>query len=942
MTGAPDLLVPDRGEIERFARLLFPYADSGTFVSLRAFDQFDRGVPPVFIRGIYVNGNLDALIEAAARAAEDAANNSKPVVFAPPICTFTNPDRARTEDLANGLVLSVELDDGDPEAARRWLEGLIGPATAIVASGGTWTNPGTGEVHAKLHLHWRLSEPTRMAEDHAKLRLARDLASRIVGADPTGKPIAHPYRWPGSWNQKAKPVLARLVHVSDAAEIHLTEALDALSDAIELAGLAEAEPPRSGTSTAPVPLLRSAMDAIPNPGTEIHYDTWIRLGYACWRAFDGSDDGFDAWDSWSRKSEKYDAGEQEAAWKRIGHAIEGSTAPRKVGAGTIFFYAKKVGWQRSEPEPRSTPDDRGYGATGEPDAGGAADPPSMVADSFAPTQPSEGIIPLGYDRGTFFYLSRSSRQIHALTADQHTKKSLMAMASVEDYWQRTKFISKKGNIVWDQAIDWLMTACRAVGVYNPDRMRGRGAWFDAGRAVLHLGDRLIVDGVKSPIMLAGSKHVYEAALPMLGELPPPLSTTEAHKLVDICDSLRWEKPIHGRLLAGFLAVAPICGGLAWRPNVWLTGPTSAGKTWVNENIIAVVLRGVALLVQSNTTEAGIRQALGSAARPVIFEEAEAEDGVAAQRMKAVLDLIRQSSSESGGKILKGTKDHAVRTFSIRSCFVLVSINVSVQSDTDESRISVLVMLPHNSDPVEFSRLNALVQATLTPEFSAGLVLRSARLLPVIRANAETFARAVAIKLRSKRAGDQLGTLLAGAYSLHSERRITTDEAEAYVETQQWEAVLDKQAESNEAQLLARITQHRVRAAWPQGGTADVTLGRLIAAANGGDATIPPDVADMSLRDYGLRFGVIKGIQGAGVYFSTGHPALKDMLRAMPWAAGWGRALARLKGAARPETSIRFGPGHKAKAVWVPLSTIDPGEDEAPIPPGGTSPAADLA
>jgi hypothetical protein len=193
--GTPNGLVPDRGEIERFVRSLFPYADSGTHVSLSAFDQFDRGVPPVFIRGIFISGSLEPLIEAAVRAAEDAASYGKPAVFAPPICTFTNPARARTEDLANGLTLSVEIDEGDTDAILALLQSILGPATVVVRSGSDWIDPQTGAIYFKIHIHWRLSELTRSPEDHAKLRQARELATMLAGADPTGKPVVHPLRW---------------------------------------------------------------------------------------------------------------------------------------------------------------------------------------------------------------------------------------------------------------------------------------------------------------------------------------------------------------------------------------------------------------------------------------------------------------------------------------------------------------------------------------------------------------------------------------------------------------------------------------------------------------------------------------------------------------------------------------------------------------------------
>ena len=44
--------------------------------------------------------------------------------------------------------------------------------------------------------------------------------------------------------------------------------------------------------------------------------------------------------------------------------------------------------------------------------------------------PFEGTIPLGHDRGTFYYLSRAAEQVAALTASQHTKQNLMGLASV--------------------------------------------------------------------------------------------------------------------------------------------------------------------------------------------------------------------------------------------------------------------------------------------------------------------------------------------------------------------------------------------------------------------------------------------------------------------------------------------------------------------------------
>jgi hypothetical protein len=226
MTHAPSLEA-DRPQIARFVDALFRYADEGTYVSLRSF--YD-GTQRVF--GIIphtLTSDLSRLVDAATREATRAARCGSPVVFAPPIATFSNPEQAREVDLANGLALSVECDSG-AQAARTMLETLLGPATIVVASGGEWVDPELGTIEPKLHLHWRLTEPTRDEEAHAQLKKARSLAMLLVGSDPTSKPAVHPMRWPGSWHRKAAPRLARIVSDTEA-EIELVDAIQKLEEA---------------------------------------------------------------------------------------------------------------------------------------------------------------------------------------------------------------------------------------------------------------------------------------------------------------------------------------------------------------------------------------------------------------------------------------------------------------------------------------------------------------------------------------------------------------------------------------------------------------------------------------------------------------------------------------------------------------------------------------
>ena len=534
--------------------------------------------------------------------------------------------------------------------------------------------------------------------------------------------------------------------------------------------------------------------------------------------------------------------------------------------------------------------------------------------------------PLGHDKGRFFFFTSAGGQVRDFSArDLQSVGCLLELARLS-YWEMNYPGKGESGFNVKAAGDDMMRQCYKAKIYNPDRIRGRGAWIDEGRSVLHMGDRLIVDGKACGLILDGSNAIYEAAQPLTKIHAEPLTNKEAHELFKLCSAPSWQQGIYGALLAGWLVVAPIGGGLFWRPSIWITGGSGSGKSWLQDNILRPALGGVALLVQGSSTEAGLRQALGCDAIPVLFDEAEREDANSAARMQNVLNLVRQSSSEGGGHILKGSQTHDAKKFRIRSCFAMSSINVGIEHQADESRITVLALKTRNKDQAAaiekaFEAVNAQVQATLTPEYAAGLIARSVRLLPVIRANAETFARAVSVFMGSRRAGDQLGTLLAGAYSLHSDQLITAEAADAWVRKQDWGTASGGEVERDERMLVNHIIQHRVRVAQSNAGPMDVSIGRLIMAAADDDSVISAHTAHETLCETGIRYDILNGVKG--VYISTNHKALKAMMAGTPWSAGWCPALGRLpKVVTKLPSAIRFGKLHQGRAVFVPLEAID--------------------
>jgi putative DNA primase/helicase len=537
----------------------------------------------------------------------------------------------------------------------------------------------------------------------------------------------------------------------------------------------------------------------------------------------------------------------------------------------------------------------------------------------------DGIIPLGFNNNIYHYLPKKGGQVVSLTPNGHSELQMRAMAS-DEYWYGLKQFEKpKGGFDWKGAAGFFMRSCQTLPIYSPDRLRGIGAWIDGERCVLHRGEHLVVDGhVHSGLRLPGKQSfVYERKASLTKTIAPPISTADAHKLGEIIKSMRWEKPIYGTLMSGWIAVAAICGALKWRPAIWVTGGSGAGKTTLDTNIVSPILEGICERMASTSTEAGIRQILGNNALPIIFDEAEAEGWTDKQRIQHVLDLVRQSTSEGGAAIVKGTQSQtgAIR-YTMRSCFMFLSVNVTINRQADESRITVLSLEnPPQGDleaQAHYDRLIEQIAALVTAEYCAGFVARAVMLMPVIRDNAETFKRAVAAKLGSARVGDQVGTLCAGAYSLHSSNRITLAEAIDWVDRQDWEEATSADAVTDEQRLMDKLLSRTITVQSIATGTVSRTVGELLKAAAGHD-DMPAGPAEDALKRCGIIPQAPTKTQDGGMWVANRHPALADYLKDTPWSSptSWRRALKRYPGAKSSVAQLYFA-GVYSRAIFVPV------------------------
>lgn len=536
---------------------------------------------------------------------------------------------------------------------------------------------------------------------------------------------------------------------------------------------------------------------------------------------------------------------------------------------------------------------------------------------------------LGYDGPTYFLFQHEKRQVMDITKSDLSDTGLIELAPIN--WWEEHFPGEKGGIDKKAAANWLFRQANARGIYDPSRIRGRGAWKDKDRYVFHHGDRLTVDGVPTDITRIASAYVY----PMARRMPEPaekmLTAEEGRHLLEVSKMIRWSMPASAPLFAGWVMLAPICGALKWRPHIWLTGPAGSGKSTIQRDFACALTAGVNVYAQGNSTEAGIRQKLKADAMPVLMDEAESNDDKERAKMEQILAMIRQSSSESQAQTLKGTISGSSMNFSIRSMFCLASVNTNLDKKADVDRLTKLVI--RSPDPLNgadhWDKLGDELHKISTDETIASrLLARALVMLPTILKNVDVFTRAAARFFGSQREGDQFGTMMAGAWSLCSDEVATDEQADKMMSRYDWGEHTEDNEQDDAERALEAVLGAKIRI----GTAGDLTVYELVReslTAYKEMDSVTAKEADAALRRHGIRVD----LKTDALLFGTSVSNLKKLVERTSFVTDLRGQLLRLPDAHRNEDKALWFNGHKSKCVAIKLSPLlkdDSGPEELPI------------
>lgn len=513
---------------------------------------------------------------------------------------------------------------------------------------------------------------------------------------------------------------------------------------------------------------------------------------------------------------------------------------------------------------------------------------------------------IGATNTDIFFFPRGSKLVKSYKQNGLTKNSLMTLMDKKIWGEY--FAKSDGGIAWDSAVNFILRKAETVPFYYNTMIRGAGAWKDRDRLVINCGSHLIVDGKKTDLYDFDSDYIYEKKDAIPYTMNDSFSKEQSAELIDILNMIDFTHKADHLILAGWLLLSAFGGALKWRPKVWLSGPRGSGKSYIIDDIITpLVGKDFGHIAPGTSSEAAIRRQAGTNSLPNIHDEMESDNKHYSENINNILMFYRVGSSGENGGIIKVSDNGNIQKWISQCMALFASIGAAIKNGADRSRITVINLKPPQPGEIrsreeKFKALEERV-SILNKSWSIGFNSRTLQIWPEIERCIKIMISICTIKLGSRREGDQVGTLLAGAYMVNHDKAPIASEASDWIETLDIENISsDKHSKPDEALVIDEILSHVVTISEKM-FTYKLSIGNLLIYwfINNGVGISTRETFDenmynckivkMALDDCGIK--PVSKSEGSYIAIAKGHSKIKDILKNTAWSENYADFLKRL-------------------------------------------------
>jgi len=528
---------------------------------------------------------------------------------------------------------------------------------------------------------------------------------------------------------------------------------------------------------------------------------------------------------------------------------------------------------------------------------------------------------LGYGQGYMYILPGETGQILKIKQGTLNMNHLKAIAPLEFWQQYAGFPCKTGvRVAWDIAIDDVIRKCYAMGPFDKQKIRGRGAWLNEenNNLIIHTGKYLIEQNKKVDVRkYQMNGYVYERLPELKLSIKNEMIEEADLKLIIECFGyLAIETKLQLNLLIGWCVLAPFCGALTWRPHIWVTGGAGTGKSTIIQKIIWKMLGPFKVCPKGDSSAAGIFQYQTNDSLAICYDEAEASTNKI-DNIRAILDIARAASSSGGEeKLLKGTSDQTGKVYETNSMFCLGSVHTLLTQKSDTRRFSVINLEKNNR--IAWKDLSPKILKAFSTENCEKIRSYIYHNWHIVIKNIENFSNAAGTYLNEMGLGDQIGTLLAGSASLLNMKEYDYETCYEICKKYLEDFNTESDQVTDELECLIKIMTSKIRYINNADRNEETTLLNLINMAAGkAEYETVNGRAKRELYKYGINYSE----KNEMIYIAINYQWIKDILKNTPWVHNYHKILMRLDIVEDKTVTSGFGSYYNGRAIAIKAEYI---------------------
>lgn len=515
---------------------------------------------------------------------------------------------------------------------------------------------------------------------------------------------------------------------------------------------------------------------------------------------------------------------------------------------------------------------------------------------------------LGYCGDNIAFYPFGSKHVAKFKASSLNKGMLMTLMDRSEWGNYYR--KDEGGCAWESAVNDILRRAEDLPIFDPSCVRKTGAWKEGEAVVINTGEYLIINGKRLELFERNGQYIYERGNYLPYATETALETVESKKLIDMLDQIPWGHKSHKYILSGWMILAAFGGALDWRPNVWLQGRKGSGKSWILEHITRPLITQLyGVKGKGTSSPAGIRQNLENSTKPVELDEMESSNKKNEENIEQILTIFREGSSggEFTAATLHGTSDGEGKSWLVQSMTLFASIGSRLTQSADRSRFSLITIENSNLSIEEreekFKILQELVRV-ITPSWAKAFNSRTYAKFSEIQKCIKIMIGQASDILGNRRDGDQMGTLMAGAYMVENDNAPSAAEALKYLEDMEiQEMQIEANDKGDEELLLDEILTSRIELNDGE-RRYKVTIGLCLHfwfATKTNMVFGDPDSFDFpcanttTIKNELAQYGIKPNDYGGKSYvqIATHHPAIIKLLRETAWANIYSDMLGRL-------------------------------------------------